>query len=464
MRITLTTSKSTLGLGSLTLLAGFSPLPSTIPGEKPNLLFIITDDQRWDALGYAGNDIIYTPEMDRLASEGTFFRNAFVTTPICAASRASLMTGLYEREHDFTFGTPPLAKEFVDISYPALLKKHGYTNGYVGKFGMQFENSLDTTLFEYYKRPGEQFRATTYYRLSEGNTKHKHLTTEIGDLSLDFIDQFGDGPFCLTVSFHAPHAEDLDPRQYIYPLELDSLYQDVTIPGPALSDDRFFEEQPPWVRNGFNRDRWYWRFDTPEKYQQMVKGYYRMISGVDREIGRIRRMLAETGLSDNTVIILIGDNGYFLGERQLAGKWLMYDNSLRVPLIVYQPGSRPSIQEGMALNIDVPATLIDFAGIPLPEKMSGLSLKNLVTGKNSTLERDHFLCEHWMKTPKIPKSEGIRTEKWKYFRYTDHPEHEELYDLEKDSLEIRNLARDPKYTGILESMRGLLENYPQNKD
>ncbi len=464
MRRIPTTSKCALGLGSLTLLTGMSPLPSSPPGEKPNLIFIITDDQRWDALGFAGNDIIHTPEMDRLASEGTYFRNAFVTTPICAASRASLMTGLYEREHDFTFGTPPLAKELVDISYPAQLQNQGYTNGYVGKFGMQFENSLDTSLFEYYKRPGEQFWATTYYRLTDGNTKHRHLTTEIGDLSLNFIDQYKDVPFCLTVSFHAPHAEDVDPRQYIYPVELDSLYQDVTIPGPALSDDRFFEEQPLWVRNGFNRDRWYWRFDTPEKYQEMVKGYYRMISGVDREIGRIRRMLEENGLSRNTIIVLIGDNGYFLGERQLAGKWLMYDNSLRVPLIVYQPGSKPSIQEEMVLNIDVPATLIDFAGIPLPEKMSGLSLKNLVGRQTSTLDRDHFLCEHWMKTPKIPKSEGIRTENWKYFRYADHPGHEELYDLKKDPEEIQNLVGDPKYLGILDSMRALLESYPENQD
>ncbi|MFN2128692.1 MAG: sulfatase-like hydrolase/transferase, partial [Anaerolineales bacterium] len=139
----------------------------TISPDSPNIIFILTDDQRWDAIGYASNPIIYTPEMDRMAEQGCYFDNAFVTTPICAASRASVMTGLYERTHRFTFGTPPLKKEYIDHSYPKLLKDAGYKNGFIGKFGMSFQNSHETTLIDKYRRPGEQTRR--FYPLASEN-------------------------------------------------------------------------------------------------------------------------------------------------------------------------------------------------------------------------------------------------------------------------------------------------------
>lgn len=141
----------------------------------------------------------------------------------------------------------------------------------------------------------------------------------------------------LSISFSAPHAHDPAKLQYFWSPEYDTMYQNITIPDPLLKEDFYFQAQPAFVRNGESRKRWHWRFDTPEKYQHSVKGYYRMISEVDAEIGKIRKILEERGLADNTVIIFMGDNGYFLGERQLAGKWLMYDNSLRVPLIVFDP-------------------------------------------------------------------------------------------------------------------------------
>lgn len=456
------TTLSVLGLDfTLTANAQQSLSDKNNPAEKPNIIFILTDDQRWDALGFAGNEIIYTPEMDQLAREGCWFRNSFVTTPICAASRASIMTGLYERTHDFTFGTPPLEKQFIDISYPTLLKKDGYSTGFIGKFGMHFKNKADTGIFDYYRRPGEQFWATTYYRLNKDHTKHRHLTTEIGDLSLEFIEKYKEeGPFCLSVSFHAPHAEDCDPRQYIYPVELDTLYQDITIPDPLLSSDEDFMNQPEWVRDGFNRVRWYWRFDTPEKYQQMVKGYYRMISGVDREIGRIREKLTELGIDDNTIIILMGDNGYFLGERQFAGKWLMYDNSLRVPLIIFDPmAENHIIEDYMGLNIDIAPTILDYCGLSIPSQMQGNSLKNLIRpAGNEPAQREYFLCEHLFDHDRIAKSEGIRTNRYKYFRYIDHPEHEEFYDLKYDPDETKNLIRNPEYQEDIDRLRKILEN------
>lgn len=423
--------------------------------DRPNIIFILTDDQRWDALGHAGNPIIETPALDKLSEDGAAFTNAFVTTPICAASRASIMTGLVERTHQFTFGTPPLRTEFADMTYPKLLRDAGYRTGFIGKFGMTYEDGLDAEHFDFYDRPSRGFWGVAYYRLNSDHTGHEHLTDSIGSRSLDFISKADSDPrpFCLSISFNAPHAEDLDPNQYIYPEELASLYQDVEIPPAPLSDDEWFEAQPEWVREGLNHVRWHWRFDTPDKYQRMVKGYYRMISAVDRQVERIRTRLREEGLDQNTIIIFTSDNGYFLNERLLAGKWLMYENSLRVPLIVYDPrASKPQIFEQLALNIDIAPTILTYAGITVPERMQGIPLQTVITDPSAVL-RSQFLCEHLFENPRIPQSEGIRTDRYKYFRYRDHPSHEELYDLIQDPLEKQNLASLPEHQKVLIELR-----------
>ena len=197
------------------------------------------------------------------------------------------------------------------------------------------------------------------------------------------------------------------------------------------------------MKEGLNKARWYWRFDSPEKYQKMVKAYYRMITAVDKVLGDIRQTLIENGQNKNTIIIFMSDNGYFLGERGLAGKWLMYENSIRVPLIIYDPRSENNSQEidQLVLNIDIAPTIIDYANIKIPEDIQGKSLIPVIKDPNYSI-REQFLCEHLYNLKYIPKSEGLRTEKWKYFRYIDDPNHEELYDLENDPLEMHNLALD----------------------
>ncbi len=429
-------------------LIGFAKAQNT----QPNIIFILTDDQRWDALGYSGNQIIQTPEMDKLAKEGAYFKNAFVTTPICAASRASIMTGLYERKHGYTFRQPPLKNEYIDKSYFSLLKRAGYYNGFLGKFGVNFENQRDTALFDVYKPENRG----DYFRLISGGTKHKHLTDIIGSNAIDFIKNAPDDkPFCLSISFHAPHAADNAPKQYFWPKPMDSMYLDVTIPKPQSSDMQDFNKLPQPVREGFNRARWHWRYDTPGKYQEMVKGYYRMISGIDSAIGKIRATLAQQKIAENTIIILIGDNGYFLGERQLAGKWLMYEPSLRVPLIIYNPsGTRQQIIEDMVLNIDITPTILDFANVDIPDSYAGISLENYTKADGAPPQkRDYFVCEHLWDFKPIPASEGIRTEKYKYFRYKHDPSIEELYDLKNDPHEKNNLAHQAEFGQLLQQLR-----------
>jgi arylsulfatase A-like enzyme len=392
--------------------------------------------------------------MDRLASEGTYFENAFVTTPICAASRASILTGLYERTHGYTFGQGDIRQQYMDHSYPVELRKAGYHTGFFGKFGVNYSGFGQLfDVGESYDRNGKFNDRRGYFFKTIGKDT-VHLTRYTSHQAIDFIQNAPkDKPFMLSLSFSAPHAHDPAEKQYFWSPEFDTMYQNVIIPEPIMASEADFLAQPEYVRTGENRTRWHWRFDTPEKYQHSVKGYYRMISEVDAEIGKIREALEEKGLAENTVIILMGDNGYFLGERQLAGKWLMYEPSLRVPLIVFDPREKGGKRvNDFALNIDVPATILDLAGIRIPKSWQGLSLISKDLAK-----RKEFLTEHLWQTPIIAPSEAIRTERWKYFRYINDPAHEELYDLSVDPLEMNNLAENPVYAKTLQELRTKME-------
>ena len=246
-----------------------------------------------------------------------------------------------------------------------------------------------------------------YFRLTgEGWSQHIHLTDHTTDKALDYIENADrDRPFCVSISYNAPHADDPSPQQYFWPQRNDQLYRGEALPGPALGDVKYFEALPEFLQDSMtlSRIRWKWRYETPEKHQEMVKGYYRMISTIDDNLGRLRKSLEEWGLSENTVIIFTGDNGYFLGERGLAGKWLMYDNSLRVPLIIYDPRNiKPAIVENLALNIDIAPTIMDYAGVPVPDVVQGNSLRPLTLG-NAEGWRQEFVCEHLYELPYIPK-------------------------------------------------------------
>lgn len=421
---------------------------------RPNLLFLITDDQRFDMMGNV-TPALHTPEMDRLAREGVRFEQAFVTTPICAASRASLLCGVVERTHRYTFRTPPLASRWVESSYPRLLRAAGYRTGHIGKFGVNTPPGATRAMFDVFAQTGPP-----YWKPQPDGSK-RHLTDVEGDLALRFLEESArePRPFCLTVGFNAPHADDPDPLQYAWQEEVDHLYQDVKLPRPRLSEADFYDHLPEFLRDGtMNRHRWYWRFDFESKRQLMTKGYWRMISGVDLVIGRLRRKLHELNLSRNTVIILMGDNGYFLGERGYAGKWLPYDQSIHVPLLMYDPrentvraGGRPA---SFALNIDLAPTLLNLAGVPVPASMQGRSLVPLARGETPADWRTDFWIEHLMMEPSIRKHEGVRTMDFRYSRYFEaNPVLEELYDLKGDPLETVNLVNSPAQSKMLNVLR-----------
>ncbi len=427
---------------------------NSVMDKKPNILFILVDDFRYDAMGYCGNKIVSTPSIDNLASQGTFFRNAFSSTPISSASRASILTGLHERTHRYSFQTGPIDDRFLENAYPLKLKEAGYHTALFGKLGV---NCTDAeALFdeiEDYDRNNAIKEDGYHYKTLNNDTVH--LTRYTGQKGLDFIEkQNGDNPFFLALCFSAPHAHDSAKQQYFWDEGQEDLYNDVTVPDPIMSENKYFESLPEAVKNGFSRLRWTWRFDTPEKYQFMMKGYYRMIAGVDQEIAKVRNMLEKKGLDDNTVIVFMGDNGYFLGERQIADKWMMYDLSVRIPLIIYDPRIDKHIEvEQQVINVDIPSTFVDIAGGEIPSQWQGKSLKGLLKNKNYKMKRDTILIEHLWEMPDIPSCEGVRTDEWKYFRYVNDERIEELYNLKKDPNEEFNLSKDKKYAKVLLNLR-----------
>lgn len=432
---------------------------ATTCGQEPprkNVVFLLADDQRADTLGITGNVFAHTPHLDALGRDGVVFDEAFVTTSICMTSRASILTGQYAARHGIVRFNRPLSPAQLARTYPALLKDAGYRTGFIGKWGVA---RPPRGLFDFNRGFGGQ---GWYY--DKKRPDRPHLTRHMGDQALEFIDaQTTDRPFCLSVSFKAPHVQDQwrhDP--FPHDKDLDALFANVRFPRPRLGDARWFAALPPFLRTSESRARWQHRFKTPALYQRSMKGYATLIAGIDRVVGRIRARLKARGLADDTVIVFTSDHGFYLGERGLAGKWFAHEESIRVPMIVFDPGApesaRGARRSEIVLNLDVAPTLLAAAGVSAPRTMQGKSLWPLVRGRRPDGWRTSFFYEHHFKHRRIPRSEAVRTRRHKYIRYLDEePLHEEVYDLTADPGETRNLATPPEHAALLARMRGSWE-------
>lgn len=436
----------------LIFLAAFAPKSRGFADERPNILFILTDDQRWDTLGCMGNEIIQTPHIDAMAADGVIFDNMFCTTSICAISRASYMLGQYERRHRINSFRIPYSPQQLADSFPIRLHEAGYRTGIIGKWGIGGEMPKDS--YDYWRGYPGQGR---YYDANEIGTG-EHLTDRLGAQALEFLDGCSpDQPFMLQLYTKSAHCQDGDEWPFQPATRFNSAYADVTIPHKPTDTREDFAALPDIVQNSESRRRWFVRFPSEELFQKSVKDYYRLLTGVDEWVGRLRDKLEAMGEADNTIIVYSSDNGYYLGDRGLAGKWFMHEESLRLPLIIYDP-RLPAEQRGqrrdeMVLNIDVAPTILDFAGVSIPGVMQGESLTPLVRGEHPDW-RTEFLYEHRINIATIPKSEGVRTERWKYVRYTESdPVVEELYDLAADPLEEHDLAGDADHADELAAMR-----------
>ena len=425
--------------------------------ERPNIIFLLTDDQRWDALGAMGNSIIQTPHMDQLARAGILFQNAYVTTSICCVSRASIFTGQYESRHQINNFNTDFSPAALAKTYPALLKKAGYKLGFIGKFGVGTHPPAE--LFDYWvNTEGGGLTQPNYINVDKNGHKI-HDTDTIGHAIQQFLDVYGqreDQPFCLSVSFKAPHEQD-KPRKYVIQPRYKDYYEDAVIPEPVTADPKYWQQFPAFFQTDKNvgRVRWNVFFSTPERYQQSVKDYYRLITGVDDVVGQMVDKLKKLGIDKKTIILFMGDNGFSLGEHGLEGKWYGYEESIRVPFFIYDPKLPDEIRqirpEQLVLNIDVAPTILRMAGVPVPDSMQGVDLIALL--KNEIPARQDFFYQHYfMGSPRIPKVEGVVTTDFKYMNYIEHG-YEELFDVKHDPHETINLAKEANYRMELLKLR-----------
>jgi len=425
-------------------------------------LFMFADDQAKSCLGYAGNRVIRTPNMDALAAEGVYFENAFVTTAICCSSRASILTGQYTRRHGIVDFRKPLSAEAFAETYPALLRKAGYRTGYLGKFAVGWPEkairhlSLPVEKFDYWYGFPQVFG---FEQKVEG--KSRYLTTVMTEKAVEFLrTNPADKPFCLTVSFKEPHG----PHDYFDP-DFPDPYKDITFPSARTLTRQAYDNVPKFIRHSLNGtgDSCGW-LDNPPGYQKSLRTAYSLISRMDAAVGAIMAELRALGLDDNTIVIWASDNGSFLGAHGLRGKWLMYEESIRIPLIVRDPRVRRGVRgrrvEQMALNIDLAPTMLDFAGVSIPGRMQGKSLAPLVAGGKVRLREDWYYEHFYEHRNNIRPCEGVRSAKWKYTRYRkEEPVFEQLFDLSKDPYELEDLARDPRHAGTLGRLRERCEAY-----
>jgi len=431
-----------LWIQGLTLLAA---------ATKPlNILILYADDWRHDTLGSAGNPVVKTPHLDQLAKEGMRFTSNCVTTAICGVSRATLFTGQWMSRHGnpaFAMFTTPWAE-----TYPGLLRANGYWTGHVGKW---HNGTFPKEHFDF----GRSYAGKHWMKEADGSAIH--VTQKNENDALEFLrSRPGDKPFCLTLAFFATHAEDANPLQFLPQPGSMELYKDVTVPVPKTATDAHFKRLPPFIANEKNegRVRWHWRFDTPEKYQTMMKNYYRLATEVDTTCGRVLAELRKQGVLDNTLVIFTSDNGYFHAEHGLADKWYPYEESIRTPLIVRDP-RMPAVKRGatnddFTLNVDLAPTILAAAGVKAPVKMQGVDIAPLYLAAKRPAWRTEFFYEHATirNIDFIPSSQALVRKDMKYLFWPDF-KHEELFDLKADPLEERTLAADPSQTEKLKAMR-----------
>ena len=441
-------------LGLLGVLAFRGQVASSLPKtDRPNIIFLLADDLRFDVVGYEKAWQISTPAIDKLAADGTMFKNTYATSAICCASRASILTGQYVRRHGIAGFDADIKGGELQNTYPLILKNNGYRIGFIGKYGVG--HYLPKEHYDYWKGFGGQ---GTYYQKDEDG-RDIHLTALISSQINEFLESSDQTePFCLSVSFKSPHTEsEQDP--FPYDRRYEAIYKDDVFPKPKSFGNEYyikfpeaFRHEGKWENEGHVRFKN--RYGTDEKYQSSVKGHFRLIAGIDDAIEKLRKKLEEMDLSDNTIIIFTSDNGYYLGEHGLEGKWYGHEESIRLPLVIYDPRMKEKANtvEEIVLNIDFPVTMLDYAGAPVPDRMQGKSLRPLVE-KKRTSWRDCFLYEHLLNLDKqgwyvyIPQTEGVVAHRYKYMRYfndndSKHPIYEELFDTKKDPEEVKNLVAE----------------------
>lgn len=454
----------------LTLLSSFVILHSSF-AAKPNVLFILCDDIRPDAVGAYGSKHVKTPNIDRLASEGVLFKNTFCTTSLCSPSRGSILSGLYAHAHGVTdnFTEYPASLR----SFPSVLHDAGYATAYFGKYHMGEDNDdprpgYDT--FVTHKGQGKYFDTEWNLNGKERKVIPGYYTTVVTDLALDWMkQQSADKPWCACIGHKAPHSFYTPEPKY------EHAFDDVRVPYP---DTAFhLDDKPKWITQRLNT--WHgiygplfdWRKkfpdDRPEAvkdFENMVHGYWGTILSVDDSVARVRKWLEETNQLQNTIIVFMGDNGLLEGEHGMVDKRTAHEGSLRIPLIVRAPQltKEPKVIEKQILTVDLAPSLLELCGAPALENIHGKSFVKLVQSGDPDWRSGWFYHYNYEKQfPYTPNVRAIRTDDWKYIHYphgdgSPDKHMAELYDIKSDPGETTNLISKTELAGKVKKLQAQL--------
>ncbi len=452
-----------LGAALLLPSAGLSAdAAATTADQRPNFIFLVTDDQRWDALGVVQREMgerarfpwFETPNMDRIASEGVRFRNAFVTYSLCSPARAAFLTGQYNHQNGVINNYEPFPAK--SITYAEILRRAGYGTAFIGKFHHGNQKG---------PRPGFAYNATFIgqgiYKDCPFEVDGKMVETKgwVDDVSMDFaidyIRQEKDKPFCMWIGFKTPHAPALPPEQAktLHKGETARVVSNMVTPAVfrlSKQDQKRKDMAEAALRDGTG--------------VAANLNWFRCLKATDEAIGRLLTALDEMKLADNTVIVFTSDNGFYLGEHCLNDKRSAYDESLRIPMLVRYPARFPAgkVMDDLVLNTDIAPTFLDLAGLPVPDTMQGRSLAPLVEGR-ATDWRQSFLAEYFIdpEYPNTPTWVAVRNRSAKLVKYPGHDEWTELFDLSSDPYEIDNLAKEAGRRPLLDQMEAELESQIQ---
>ena len=416
--------------------------------QQPNIIFVLTDDQRYDELGFM-NPVLETPNLDELARDGVHFRNAFVTTSLCSPSRASILTGQMMHNHGVIDNNRPLP-EGLEL-FPERLRASGYTTAFIGKWHMGGTIAEPRPEFDHwvsFPGQGNYYPTTLSGAPSMLNVNGKdvlqkgYITDELTDYAIDFLEQHDtDRPFFLYLSHKAVHAT-FEPAE-----RHRTQYSEASIKlgGPPPGAD-----VPLWVAN--QKNSWHgtdFPYHSGLPLADFKLEYHRTLSAVDDSLGRIRTWLKENGKADNTVVMLMGDNGFLFGEHGLIDKRNAYEESMRVPLLAAGPAfPAGNIVSEMVANIDIAPTVLTLAGASIPDHYDGMSFARLLGAdeKQDIAWRDSLTYEYYWEFnyPHTPTVFALRTDRYKYIQYHGVWDTEELFDLQKDPGEINNLIDAPE--------------------
>jgi N-acetylglucosamine-6-sulfatase len=449
-------------LGSAASAAAQGVMPSAArSGSKPrNVVFILSDDHRYDAMGFLkGQEWLETPQMDRMAREGRHFPNAFVTTALCSPSRASILTGQYAHRHRIIDNNTPIPKGTV--LFPHYLQQAGYATAFIGKWHMGGESDDPQPGFDHWI----SFRGQGTYAPSKNglNINGKrvpqkgYITDELTDYALEWLqERKKDQPYFLYLSHKAVHAEFLPSERHKGKYAAEEFKYPATM---AATGDAA-RGRPMWVHN--QRNSWHgveYPYHSDLNIAEYYKRYAETLCAVDDSIGKVLDALRARGELGSTLVIYMGDNGFAFGEHGLIDKRTAYEESMRVPLLARCPelfaGGKQVPQ--VVANIDIMPTILEAMGLQPPPGCDGRSWLPLATGRSGDWRRELLYEYYWERNfPHTPTIHALRGDRYKFIRYHGIWDVDELYDLQEDPIESHNLIFSAEHRKIAEQMRARL--------